>query len=117
MSTTETTDTADTAGAAKTDTWLDRVPRAPKPEQTPWHKPEDAKGWTTIHRGEGRPRPPVAARLAVSLTAEQMAWVERQAEAAGLDVFAFMAKLVDDARAAEARAQAKLAKQTKQAKK
>lgn len=93
--------TADTT-AAKTGTWVDRVPRTPKREQRPWLKPEDAEGWTRIHRAEGRPRPPVGARLAVALTADQMAWVERQAEAAGLDVFAFMAKLVDDAHAAEA---------------
>ena len=53
MSTTETTE--ETTGAAKTGTWVDRVPRAPKAEQTPWLKPEDAEGWTTIHRGVGRP--------------------------------------------------------------
>jgi hypothetical protein len=43
------------------------------------------------------------------LTAEQMDWVEERAEAAGLDVLAFVAKLVDDARAAETRAKKKRA--------
>jgi hypothetical protein len=83
------------------------VPRAPKREQTPWLKPEDAEGWTTIHSGDGRLWPSVGARLAVSLTVEQTARVERQAETAGLAVFAVIAKLVNDARAAEVRAQTK----------
>ena len=90
-----------TTDATGTGTWVDRVPRTPKREQQPWARSEDAKGWTRIHRGKGEPRPPVGARLSVPLTAEQMAWVEERAAAAGLDVFAFMAKLVDDARAAE----------------
>lgn len=92
-----------TTDATGTGSWVDRVPRAPKREQTPWRTPEDATGWTRVHRGDGGPRPPVGARLAVSLTAEQMDWVEERAAASGLDVFAFMAKLVDDARAAEVR--------------
>ena len=93
-----------------TGNWVNRVPRAPKREQQPWHSPEDAQGWTRIHRGAGRTRPPVGARLAVPLTAEQMDWVEERAQAAGLDVSAFMAKLVDDARAAEARLKKKRAR-------
>ena len=89
------------ADTTKTGSWVDRVPRAPTPEQAPWSKDEDAEGWTTIHRGDGGPRPPVGARLAVSLTADQMDWLEERAEAAGLDVFAFVARLIDEARAAE----------------
>jgi hypothetical protein len=92
-----------TKDATRTGAWTDRVPRAPKREQTPWQRPEDAEGWTTVHVGKGEPRPPVGARLAVSLTADQMRWVEERAQAIGLDVFAFMAKLVDDARTAERR--------------
>jgi hypothetical protein len=99
-----------TTDATETGTWVDRVPRAPEHEQTPWRTSEDAEGWTRVHRGDGRPRPPVGTRLAVSLTAEQMAWVEERAAAAGLDVFAFMAKLVDDARVAEARPKKKRAR-------
>jgi hypothetical protein len=97
--------TSDAAGS-----WVDRVPRTPKREQQPWRSPEDAQGWTRIHRGEGRPRPRVGARLAVPLTPEQMDWVEERAAAVGLDVFAFVAKLIDDARAAEARAAARAKK-------
>ncbi|HEV8634324.1 MAG TPA: hypothetical protein VG370_08840 [Chloroflexota bacterium] len=74
----------------------------PVPEQRPWLTAEDAAGWRTAYVGDGRRRE-VKSRMVLELSDEQWDWLEEAAEAAGLDEFALVRKLIDDARAAAAR--------------
>lgn len=89
MSTTDATDTG---------SWIDRVPRTPKREQTPWRTPADAEGWTRIGRGRGKGKLPLIS-VEVDLNEEQSAWLRAEAKRAGLDYSAFVERLVEEARA------------------
>jgi hypothetical protein len=75
-------------------------PPDPIPEQQPWRSPEDAKGWRTIYRGQGRRRQ-VRSSVVLELTPAQNEWIDGAAEAAGLTLHEFLGKLIDDARAAD----------------
>lgn len=72
----------------------------PGPWDAPWHRKEDATGWETVYRGTGRRRR-VRSIVELELTPEQNEWVDRAAEAAGLSLHDFLAKLIDDARAVD----------------
>src|SRR3954452_68743 len=70
---TETSERTQTAGVASTDRAIpdgsaERARRPdPVPEQQPWRSDADVKGWRTVYRGDGQPRP-VASSVVVELT-------------------------------------------------
>jgi hypothetical protein len=72
----------------------------PVPEQQPWRSNADAKGWRTVYRGDGQPRP-VASSVVVELTADQDEWLDDAAAAAGLTLHEFIGDLIENARRAD----------------
>jgi hypothetical protein len=68
--------------------------RSERPEQQPWHTPEDAKGWQVLARGKRQPR-----RIAVSVLVEfdhdQSEWLSQEAERTGQDYDEIVKRLVD----------------------
>ena len=75
-------------------------PHRPKarPEQEPWRTPEDAAGWRLTARGRHHPAGPKL-RLTLHLDDERSAWLDREAEQAGIGYSAFLLRLIDEARA------------------
>ena len=70
----------------------------PRPEQQPWRTPEDAAGWRSVARGRHHPLGPKI-RLTVHLDDERSAWLDSEAERAGLGYSALVLRLLDEARA------------------
>jgi hypothetical protein len=76
-------------------------PPDPVPEQRPWLTEEDTNGWRTVYRGT-KQRRQVRSSVLVELTPEQRAWLDRAGKATGLLRHQLIAKLIDDARRADA---------------
>jgi hypothetical protein len=98
MSTTETAES-----------WLGRVPRTPRREQQPWRTPEDAAGWTRIHRGPGAGELPLIG-VEVDLDRPESEWLRREAERTGLGYTEIVKRLVEEARRADERREARAKK-------
>lgn len=92
-----------------TGTWDDRVPRTPRREQQPWHTPEDATGWTRIHRGPGSGELPLIG-VEVDLDRAESEWLRREAERTGLTYTEIVKRLVEEARRADERREARARK-------
>jgi hypothetical protein len=83
--------------------------RDPVPEQQPWRTPEDAEGWRRVYHGKGQPHT-VTNVVELELTAEQWTWLNRASNAQGVMLHELLGKLVDDARAADERREARAKK-------
>ena len=92
-----------------TGTWADRVPRTPRSEQQPWRTPEDAAGWTRIHRGPAKGKMPLIG-VEIDLDRPQSEWVRREAQRTGLDYTEVVKRLVERARLADERRAARAKK-------
>jgi hypothetical protein len=92
-----------------TGTCADRVPRTPKREQQPWRSPEDAEGWTRIHRGPGMGEMPLIS-VEVDLDRAQSEWLRAEAERTGLDYVTLVARLIEEARRSDERRTARAKK-------
>ncbi len=71
---------------------------ASRAEQQPWRKPEDAAEWRLVARAPHHPAGPKI-RLTLQFDDERSAWLDQEAERAGLGYNAFVLRLLDEARA------------------